>query len=37
MGKLKDAYNNCKPTNRQIKKQKKILLIIFILIKCVFF
>ncbi len=23
MGKLKDAYNKCKPTNRQIKKQKK--------------
>ncbi len=23
MGKLKDAYNKCKPTNRQIKKQKQ--------------
>ena len=23
MGKLKDAYNKCKPTNRQIKKQNK--------------
>jgi hypothetical protein len=23
MGKLKNAYNKCKPTNRQIKKQKK--------------
>jgi len=23
MGKLKDAYNKCKPTDRQIKKQKK--------------
>ena len=26
MGKQKDAYNKCKPTNRQIKKQKKIML-----------
>lgn len=23
MGKLKDSYNKCKPTNRQIKKQNK--------------
>lgn len=23
MGKLKDAYNKCKPTDRQIKKQNK--------------